>query len=100
MKKNINIDDFRIKIKKYDRIKSVAIVNVIICEMIEIRGYQTRYATLKNPPYTSQWIVSPPLIKKKKVSKPFWIVYLLDVNLWHELQKEIIEAVIEYTNLK
>jgi len=95
----VTIDDFRIKIKKYDRIKQVVISNVIVCDTIEHRGYIARYTELKQSPYTSQWIVSPPSVKMRgKSNKYFWIVNILDTELWHKLQKKIIQAVIEYTN--
>ena len=97
----MNIDDFEVKIKKYDKIRSVVTSNVIVCNLLEIRGYITRYAELKNPPYTPRWIVSPPQIKiKGKSNKYFWIVQILDPELWHELQQKIEIAVVDYTNLK
>jgi hypothetical protein len=95
----MTIEDFRIKIKKYDRINQVVISNVIVCDIIEIRGFVTRYAELKKSPYASQWIVSPPSVRMKgKSNKYFWIVNILDPELWHQLQEKIVQAVIDYTN--
>jgi hypothetical protein len=96
----MNIDDFRIVIKKYDRVKQVVFSNVVVCETLEIRGYVTRYAELKKYPHTAQWIVSPPsVIPKKKSGKYFWIINILNPELWHQLQQKIINAVVEETNI-
>lgn len=95
----MNIDDFRIKIKKYDQPKQMVISNVIVSEIIELRGFITRYVELKNTPHIPQWIVSPPSVKiKGKSNKYFWMVNILDPDLWHQLQEKIVQAVIEYTN--
>lgn len=94
----MNIDDFKIIIKKYDMEKSVVIVNVIVQDILEIRGFQVRYATFKKPPYASQWIVSPPSQRMKRSSKYFWFVQINDITLWYSLQEKIIVSVKEYTN--
>lgn len=96
----MNIDDLYIRFKKYDPIKNIAIVNVVVCKTIEIRGFIVRYATLKNPPYSSMWIVSPPSVTNKKYKSTFWIVHILKPELWQELKEEIIKTVIAKTNIK
>lgn len=93
------IDNFRIKIKKYDRTKQVVIANIIVSEIIEMRGFVIRYAELKKSPYTSQWIVNPPSVKiRGKSNKYFWMINILDTELWHQLQKKIIVEVKKYTD--
>lgn len=94
----MNIDDFKIQIKKYDRVRQVVTANVIVCELIEIRGYQTRFTETSRPP-SPRWVVSPPAVRKRGSSnKYFWIVKIMDTELWHQLYEKIIQAVIEYTN--
>ena len=61
----MNIDDFKINIKKYDPLKNVAICYVTVCDLIEIRGFQARYTELKNPPNKAQWIVSPTSVRAR-----------------------------------
>jgi len=95
----MNIDDFKINIKKYDPLKNVAICYVTVCDLIEIRGFQARYTELKNPPNKAQWIVSPPSVRARlKANKYFWIVNILDRSLWHQLQEKIMNEVKIYIN--
>ena len=92
----LHIEDFEIKIKKYDRDKNQVIVNLIVCEELEIRGFIVRYTSTK---YSTSpiWIVSPPSVKGRNRFY-FWIVNLKNPTLWESLQKEIINLVKEYTN--
>lgn len=92
----MNIEDFEIKIKKYDRDKNHVIVNVLIQEVIEIRGFLCLYTSTKysvNP----VWIVNPPSVRKGKVR--YWLFEIKNIDLWHELQNKIVDLVKEYTNI-
>ena len=93
----MNIEDFKIKIKKYDRETQVVIINIIIFNLLEIRGFRARYGRTKYSPNTSIWIVSPPAIKTGK--NYFWIFVLKDKDLWQQLSEEIIKQAREYTNI-
>ncbi len=92
----LTIDDIEIKIKKYDREKQIIIVNIMICEKLEIRGFRVRYGRTKYSPNTPIWIASPPSIKIR--SKYFWIVEFKDIDLWVELEKRLINEARSYTN--
>lgn len=93
----MNIDDFEIKIQKFDRVKNEVIVNIIVREDIELRGYTTRFTTTR---YSSNpiWIVSPPSIKGRN-RVYFWVVRIKNPDLWKLLEEKIIEVVKEFTNL-
>ena len=94
----LSIDDFEINIKKYDTNKNHVIVNLLICKELEIRGFIVRYSKTKYSPINPVWIVSPPCVKTRK-QVYFWIFNLKNLNLWKELQKEIIRQVKDYTDL-
>lgn len=94
----MNIEDFEIKIKKYDEEKNVVYVNLIICKVIEVRNFVVRYTETKYSPLQPVWVVSPPAVKGRD-KKYFWIFILNDSALWRLLVKEIVDVVKEYTNL-
>ncbi len=91
------IDDIEIKIKKYDREKNFAIVNLTLLETVEIRGFITRYTETKYSRYKPVWIVNPP--SKKTGKSWFHIIRFKDIELWKELEQRIIDKVIAYTNV-
>lgn len=91
----MNIDDFEIKVKKYDREKQVVILNILVSGVFEVRGFRARYGRTKYSPNSSVWIVSPPAIRIGK--NYFWIVELQDNDLWQRLSERMIEAAKEYT---
>lgn len=93
----MDIEDFEIKVKKYDTVKSVVYVNVTVYGVLEIRGYVVRYTTTKYSHGSSVWMVSPPAIKGKN-RRYFWIVELKDTELWKQLQELIISKAKDYTN--
>ena len=78
----MNIEDFDIKIKKYDRENNFVIVNLVILKEFEIRGYVARFTKTK---YSDSpiWLVSPPtkFIGKGKYKKAFWIAELKNTTL-------------------
>jgi hypothetical protein len=92
----MNIDDFEIKIKKFDREKNYVIVHLTILSTFEIRGFLVRYTTTKYSNGRAVWIVSPPSQKMGKVY--FHIARCKDLDLWKELEKRIIEKAVEYTD--
>jgi hypothetical protein len=92
----MNIDDLEIRIKKYDREKQVVILNVLACNVLEVRGFRARYGRTNRSPNASVWIVSPPAVRVGK--NYFWIFELKDNDLWQQLTKKIINAVREYTS--
>lgn len=91
----MNIEDFEINIKKYDREKNHVIVNLLIKKIIEIRGFIVRYTPTKYSK-TSIWIVTPTSVKKGKFF--FHVVRIKDHALWAKLEQKIINAAIEYTD--
>lgn len=93
----MNINDFEIKIKKFDREKNVVYVNLLVCSELEIRGLVIRFTETKYSQLPI-WIVNPPSVKGRN-KKPFWIVYLKNPTLWQLLEKKIIDEVKEYTGL-
>ena len=93
----LNIDDFDIKIKKYDRDKNEVIVNVTVGEILEIRGYRVRYTETKFSHGSAVWIVAPPAVRGRN-KKWFWIVNMKDNELWSALQEKIILQTKLYTN--
>lgn len=95
---SMNIEDFEIKIKKYDREKNVVIVNLLVCGELEIRGYRVRYTTTRFSPNYPVWIASPPSVKGRNKTS-FWIVRLKNPALWQKLEKKLIEEAGNYTNL-
>ncbi len=93
----MNIEDFEIKIKKYDREKNVVIVHIIILKLIEIRGFVVRFTETKYSHGVPIWIVSPP---SQKIGKfYFWQFRCLDTELWKELEQIIIAKAKEYTKI-
>lgn len=94
----MDIDNFKIEIKKYDEQKHFVIVNVIVLDTIELRGFTVRYTTTKYSHGYPVWLVSPPTrMDRNKI--PFWIVRILDSTLWQQLQRAIIKEAEKYTNL-
>lgn len=93
----MNVDDIEIKIKSYDRIKNLVIVNLNIYEVIEIRGFTVRYTTTKHSPTYPVWMVTPPSVRGRN-KMFFHIVRIKDSALWQQLEKRIIEMAKEYTN--
>jgi hypothetical protein len=93
----MDINDFEIKIKKYDEKKNVVYVNLVIFKELEIRNWVVRYTETK---YSSNpiWLVNPPSVLGRN-KKMFWIVYLKNPPLWKLLNKKIIDMVKEYTDL-
>ena len=92
----MNIDDIEIKIKKYDREKQFVIANIIICDVLEIRGFRIRYGKTKYSPTSPVWFASPPAIKVK--NSWFWIVEFKNTDLWTELEKKLINEARAFTN--
>ena len=92
----MNIEDFEIKIKKYDREKNVVIVHLLILKIIEIRGFIVRYALTRYSHGSPVWIVSPPSVRIGKFY--FWQFRCINLDLWKEIEKKMIELAIEYTN--
>ncbi len=93
----MNIEDFEIKIKKYDEEKNVVYVNVLVCGELETRGWVVRYTTTRFSTNIPVWIVNPPSVKGRN-RRMFWIVHLKNPALWQLLQKKIIDVVKEYTD--
>lgn len=92
----MDIDNLEVQIKKYDRKKNYVIANVIVCGVLEIRGYVARYTPTKystNPVF----IVSPPTVPTRS-KKRFWVVRLKDSALWEQLKEKIIEKAREHAN--
>lgn len=94
----IALDDIEIKIKKYDREKNNVIINLVIFEQLEIRGFRCNYMKTKYSNGNSVWIVNPPSIKGRNKTW-FHIIRFKDSDLWQELEKRIIEDAKEYTNI-
>jgi len=94
----MNIQDFDIKIKKYDKKKNLVIVNVLVQGEIEIRGFTVRYTTTKYSPSIPIWLASPPCIKGR-LRTYFWIVEFKDPALWQLLEQKIITSAKEYTDI-
>ncbi len=94
----MNIEDFKIKIKKYDEKKSVVYVNVIAFDELEMRGFVAKYGETRYSQGIAIWFVKPPSVKGRN-NKSFYIVYLKNPTLWQQLQKKIIDAAKEYTDL-
>lgn len=96
----MNIEDFEIKIKKYDRENNLVIANIVVNKELEIRGYLVRFTATKHS-LRPIWIASPPtiFIGKGKYKKAFWVVEMKTLGLWKELEKEIVRLAEEYTNL-
>ncbi len=93
----MNIDDFEITVKKYDREKQVVILNILAHGVLEVRGFRARYGRTKRSPNASVWIVSPPAVRVGK--NYFWIFELKDNELWQQLSEQIIEKAKDYTSL-
>ncbi len=91
----MDIDDIEIKIKKYNREKEVVILNLIFYKKLEVRGFVARLTETKTEPRHSFWKVNPPCIKGKN-NTFFWIVQILDKDLWRKLEERIIEVVKNY----
>lgn len=92
----MSIDDIQIIIKKYDREKQVVILNILINDVLEIRGFRARYGRTKYSSDASVWIVSPPAVRIGK--NYFWIFELKDNALWQQLSERIIQNAKEYTD--
>jgi hypothetical protein len=91
----MNIEDFEITVKKYDREKQVVILNLVIKQVLEVRGFRARYGRTKHSPTASVWIVSPPAVKTGKIY--FWIFEVKDSDLWQLLSEKMIRLAKEYT---
>ncbi|MGI0059307.1 MAG: hypothetical protein ACREBJ_06020 [Nitrosotalea sp.] len=91
----MNIEDFEITVKKYDREKQVVILNLLACGVLQVRGFRARYGRTKYSPNSSVWIVSPPAIRVGK--NYFWIFELQDNELWQQLSEKMIQLAKGYT---
>lgn len=91
----MNIDDFEIRVKKYDREKQVVILNILVQNVLEVRGFRARYGRTQRSLNSSVWIVSPPAVRVGK--NYFWIFILKDNELWQQLSERMIQAAKEYT---
>ena len=94
----MNIEDFEIKIKKYDRDNNQVIVNLLISKELEIRGYVVRFMETKFSTYPI-WIVTPPAVKGRN-KMYFHVVRLKNELLWGTLQQKIIESVKGYVEME
>lgn len=92
----MTIEDFEIKIKKYDREKQVVIANINMLGTVEVRGFRIRYGKTKYSGNSSVWIVSPPAVRVGK--NYFWIFEIKDSDLWQQLSELLIKQAKEYTN--
>ena len=92
----MNIEDFEIRIKKYDREKQVVILNLAIMQICEVRGFRVRYGKTKYSSDRPVWIVSPPAVRVGK--NYFWIFEIKDNDLWQKLSEKMIQLAKEYTN--
>lgn len=90
----MELGDFEIKIKKYNSDKNLVIVNLIVCQELEIRGFTVRYIETKYSHGLPVWIVTPPSIKSR--NKFFHIARLKNIELWQTLKQKIIEVTNEY----
>jgi hypothetical protein len=93
----MNIEDFEIKIKKYDREKNFVIANVVILGELELRGFVIRYTETKYTSGRAVWVVSPPSVKGRK-SNYFWVVKLKNNLLWQQLRERLVDKANEYAN--
>ncbi len=91
----MDIDDFEIKIKTYQRAKNVVIVNIVVKDSIEIRGFVVRFTITKYSPSYPVWIVSPPSVRGRNKAY-FWIVKFKDSALWQQLEERIVARTKEY----
>ena len=94
----MNIDNFKIKIKKFDEKKNVVYVNLIVFEELEIRGFVVRFTETMYSKGIPVWLVNPPSTRGRN-KKYFYFVYFKNASLWALLEKKIIDEVKEYTNL-
>lgn len=85
----INIDDFKIIVKKYDKGNNFVILNLLICGVIEVRGFRVRYTPTKHS-INPIWIVSPPSVKGRG-GLYFWIFQLKNTILWQKLESRMIK---------
>lgn len=89
----MTIDDINIEIKKKDKFNRW-IVNLLICDTFEIRGFiwsKSQYAT--NIP--SGYYLKPPTIQSRSGAK-FWLVECVDKNFWGEIQIKVEEEIAAY----
>lgn len=93
----MKIEDIQIKIKKYDKEKNFVLVNLLICGVLELRGFVIRYTTTKKSPNSPVWLVNPPSVVGRN-KKFFWIVRFTDSELWGRLKNRIIDEAKNYTN--
>lgn len=93
----LTVDNIEIKIKTYDRKKNQVILNLIILDQLQIRGFIVRYTTTKFSPIYPIWVVTPPSVKGRNKAW-FHIVRFTDSALWQQLQKAIVDAANEHAN--
>ncbi len=94
----ITIDEIEVEIKSRDKKDNVVIANILIKEVVEIRGFVVRYGTTKYSPVSPVWFVSPPSVKGRNKAY-FWVARIKDSALWEKLEKKIIEKAKEFTNI-
>ncbi len=92
----LSIDDIEIKIKKYDREKNFVIANIIVLDVIEIRGFVLRFTTTKHSLNRPVWVITPPSVRGRNKTF-FHIARFKDSALWQQLQKAFIEEADRYT---
>lgn len=96
----MNIEDFEIKFKKYESEESTVIVNIIICGLIEIRGYRAKFGYTTTSKYREIWFVSPPSVETKKRKKTYFhVIRINDLEFWKQLESRIIDIAKEHTGL-
>jgi hypothetical protein len=93
----MEIEDFEVIIKKYDKEKNVVLMNLLIKGELEIRGFVCRYTITKKSPLYPVWVISPPALKGRG-GHYFWIANLKNPALWQKLQEKMTEMAKDYTN--
>lgn len=94
----MKIEDFEIKIRKYDQKKNLVYANVVVLGEIELRGFRAKFGETKYSIGIPIWFAKPPSVTGKN-KKTFYIVYFKNPTLWQLLEKKIIDAAKEYTDL-
>ena len=77
----MKLDDIRIDIKKQDAYGRW-IVNLVICDCFEIRGF-----IWSQSKYSGHYLQAPKVPPRH--GKPFWVAYCYDRKLWDQLQIKV-----------
>lgn len=89
----INIDNIEVKIRILDKGETLAQAELIVFDVIEIKGWRVSNSKTINEKLSAQIWIQPPTYRRGFEYKP--IAFINDKNLYEQLEKKIYEKYLE-----